>query len=226
MRKKDDFCIGDVLTPEELNWVASQLLNGEFVDGKITAGVGASSVKDNLQLKADSPLVQQLNKVVIQALWRAQPFQMATRPKIIRPAIFSKYEPGMKYGTHIDNALMAGENYMMRTDLSVTVFLSPASSYTGRELVIESPHGEQAVKLDSGALVVYPSTSLHSVEMVTQGVRLAAVTWVQSPSRDAHQREILLDLDTARQSIFEKHGNTPEFDSLCKSFTNLGSRIK
>lgn len=214
------FCIGNVLTPEELNWVTSQLLNGEFVDGKITAGVGAS-VKENLQLNTDSTLANELNKVVIQALWRAQPFQMAVRPKIIRPAIFSKYEPGMKYGTHIDNALMAGENYMMRTDLSVTMFLSPVSSYTGGELVIESPQGEQAVKLDCGALVVYPSTSLHRVEMVTQGVRLAAVTWVQSLIRDAHQREILLDLDTAMQSIFEKHGKTPEFDSLCKTYTNL-----
>jgi PKHD-type hydroxylase len=210
-----------VRTPEELNWVTSQLLNGEFVDGKITAGVGASSVKNNLQLKADSPLANELNKVVIPALWRAQLFQRATRPKIIRPAIFSKYESGMKYGTHIDNALMGGKNYMMRTDLSVTVFLSPASSYTGGELVIKSLHKEQAVKLDCGALVVYPSTSLHRVERVTQGVKFAAVTWVQSLSRDAHQREILLDLDTARHSIFENHEKSPEFDLLCKSFTNL-----
>jgi len=117
-----------VLTPEELNWVTCQILNGEFVDGNITAGLGASSVKDKLQLKADCPLANELNKVLIQAIWRAQVFQRATRPKIIRPAIFSKYEPGMKYGTHIDNALMGGKNYMMRTDLYVTVFLSPASS--------------------------------------------------------------------------------------------------
>jgi PKHD-type hydroxylase len=183
--------------------------------------VGASSVKDNLQLKADSPLVNELNKVVIQALWRAQLFQIATEPKIIRPGIFSKYEPGMKYGTHIDNTLMGGENYMMRTDLSVAVFLSPASSYTGGELVIKIPHNEQAVKLDCGALVVYPSTSLHRGERVTQGVRLVAVTWVQSLIRDAHHREILLDLDTARQSIFENHGKSPEFDSICKIYTNL-----
>ncbi len=98
---------------------------------------------------------------------------------------------------------------MMPTDISVTMFLSPASSYTGGELVIESPHGEPSVKLGAGALAVYPSTSLHRVELVTQGVRCAAVSWVQSLSRDAHQREILLDLDTAGQSIFEKHGKTP-----------------
>jgi PKHD-type hydroxylase len=127
----------------------------------------------------------------------------------------------MKYGTHIDNTLMGGKNYMMRTELSVKVFLSPASSYTGGELGIKSPYNEQAVKLDCGALVVYPSTSLHRVERVTQGVRLAAVTWVQSLIRDAHQREILLDLDTARQSIFENHEKSPEFDSICKTFTNL-----
>ena len=154
-------------------------------------------VKDNLQLKADFPLVQELNKVVRQALWGVQPFQMAVRPKIISPAIFSKYEPGMKYGTHIDTALMGGENYMMQRAISVAMFLSPASSYTGGELVIESPHGEPSVKLDAGALAVYPSTSLHRVELVTQGVRFAAVGWVQSLSRLAHKREILLDLDTA-----------------------------
>jgi PKHD-type hydroxylase len=182
---------------------------------------GHPEVKDNLQLKADFPLVQELNKVVIQALWRAKPFQMAVRPQIISPAIFSKYEPGMKYGTHIDTPLMGGENYMMQTDISVTMFLSPASSYTGGELVIESPHGEPSVKLDAGALAVYPSTSLHRVELVTQGVRFAAVSWVQSPIRDAHQREILLDLNRAGQSIFEKHGKSPEFDFVCNNFTNL-----
>ena len=182
---------------------------------------GHPEVKDNLQLKADFSLVQELNKVVIQALWGAQPFQTAVRPQIISPTIFSKYEPGMKYGTHIATALMGAENYMMQTDISVTIFLNPASSYTGGELVIESPHGEPSVKLDAGALAVYPSTSLHRVELVTQGVRLAAVSWVQSPIRDAHQREIVLDLDTAGQSIFEKHGKTPEFDFICNNFTNI-----
>jgi len=131
----------------------------------------------------------------------------------------------MKYGIHIDNALMGNKNYMMGTDLSVTVFLSPASSYTGGELVIKIPHNEQAVKLDYGAFVIYPFISLHRVERVTQGVRLAAVTWVQSLSRDAHQREILLDLDTARQSIFLKHGKSAKFDSFCKNFTNLLSLV-
>jgi PKHD-type hydroxylase len=91
---------------------------------------------------------------------------------------------------------------MMGTALSVTVFLSPASSYTGAELVIKIPYGEQAVKLDCRALVVYSSTSLHRVERVTQGVRFAAVSWVQILIRDDRKREILLDLDTARQSIF------------------------
>jgi PKHD-type hydroxylase len=146
---------------------------------------------------------------------------MAVRPKIISPAIFSKYEPGMKYGIHIDTALMGGENYMMQTDISVTMFLSPASSYTAGGLVIESPHGEPSVKLDAGALAVYPSTSLHRVELVRQGVRFAAVSWVQILSRNAHKREILLDLETAGQSIFEKHGKSPEVDFICNNFTNI-----
>lgn len=87
--------------------------------------------------------------------------------------------------------------------------------------MIKSPPGEPALELDCGALIFYLSISLHPLGMVTQGVMWAAVTWVQSLSGDAHQREILLDLDTARQSIFEKHGKTPEFELLCKIFTNL-----
>jgi hypothetical protein len=36
---------------------------------------GHPEVKDNLQLKADYPLANKVKKVVIQAVWLAQPFQ-------------------------------------------------------------------------------------------------------------------------------------------------------
>jgi PKHD-type hydroxylase len=127
---------------------------------------------------------------------------------------------GMQYGSHVDNAFMGNEN-RMRSDLSLTLFLSDPATYEGGELVVETTQGEQAFKLDAGAMVLYPSSTLHRVEPVTAGVRLAAIAWVQSLVKEVTEREILFDLDTARQAIFAKHGKTAEFDLLTKSYANL-----
>ncbi|TAH14711.1 MAG: Fe2+-dependent dioxygenase [Oscillatoriales cyanobacterium] len=200
--------------------MVDRLKNAEFVDGKLTAGWYAQQVKNNAQLKNDAAPTQELRNLVNQALKRNSLFQIAARPKAIRPIMFSRYQGGMYYGTHIDNAIM-GDEKLMRSDLSLTLFLSDPATYTGGELVIESTQGEQAFKLDAGSMVVYPTTTLHRVEPVTEGERLAAVTWVQSLVRDAHNREILFDLDTVRDTLFQKSGKTAEFDLLSKSIANL-----
>ncbi len=123
----------------------------------------------------------------------------------------------MQYGSHVDDALMNG----MRTDVAFTLFLSDPDSYAGGELVIESAAGEDAIKLPPGALVAYPATSLHRVNEVTHGVRLAAVGWAKSLIRDAARRELLFDLDTARRRMFAQSGKSAEFDLISKSFANL-----
>ncbi len=213
-------CMANVLTPEELELVVSKLNQAEFVDGKLTAGWYAKQVKNNTQLKSDTDITQEVRSIVLQALKRNDLFQMVARPKKIRPILFSRYQVGMYYGTHVDNAIMGDEN-LTRSDVSLTLFLSPPSSYEGGELVIESSQGEQSFKLDAGSMIVYPSWTLHRVEKVTEGVRLAAVTWVQSLIRDPYEREIIFDIETVRQSIFEKFGKTVEFDLLSKSHANL-----
>lgn len=213
-------CMANLLTSEELGLIVDRLKNAEFVDGKLTAGWYAQQVKNNAQLKNDAAPTQELRNLVNQALKRNSLFQIAARPKAIRPIMFSRYQGGMYYGTHIDNAIM-GDEKLMRSDLSLTLFLSDPATYTGGELVIESTQGEQAFKLDAGSMVVYPTTTLHRVEPVTEGERLAAVTWVQSLVRDAHKREILFDLDTVRDTLFQKSGKTAEFDLLSKSIANL-----
>ncbi|WP_332983522.1 Fe2+-dependent dioxygenase [Microcoleus sp. A003_D6] len=212
--------MANILTSEELGLIVDRLKNAEFVDGKLTAGWYAQQVKNNAQLKNDAAPTQELRNLVNQALKRNSLFQIAARPKAIRPIMFSRYQGGMYYGTHIDNAIM-GDEELMRSDLSLTLFLSDPATYTGGELVIESTQGEQAFKLDAGSMVVYPTTTLHRVEPVTEGERLAAVTWVQSLVRDAHNREILFDLDTVRDTLFQKSGKTAEFDLLSKSIANL-----
>ncbi|MEG3847818.1 Fe2+-dependent dioxygenase [Microcoleus sp. herbarium19] len=214
-------CIADVLTAQELDAINSALHSAKFVDGKTTAGWHARLVKQNTQLQDDgSAPVQNLKTLVSQALQRNSLFQMAVLPKKIRPALFSRYQKAMSYGSHVDNAVM-GQSELMRSDVSLTLFLSQPESYDGGELVIESSQGEQGYKLPAGSMIVYPSTTLHRVEAVTAGSRLAAVTWVQSLVRDSAQREILFDLETARQILFEKSGKTSEFDLISKSYANL-----
>ncbi|UZQ52965.1 Fe2+-dependent dioxygenase [Trichothermofontia sichuanensis B231] len=213
-------CIDNVLTSEELEQIQLSLASGEFVDGKLTAGTYAKIVKENYQLKGDSDVAKDVRAIVNQALKRNALFQAAVRPKIIRPPLFSRYEAGMSYGTHTDNALM-GDDVLTRSDVSLTLFLSDPNTYSGGELVIDTSLGEQFFKLAAGAMIVYPSTFLHRVAEVTEGVRLAAVTWVQSIIRDAHEREMLFELDTVQRALFEKHGKTVEFDLLCKLHANL-----
>jgi PKHD-type hydroxylase len=213
-------CIDQVLTPQELGRITDKLATAEFVDGKTTAGWYAQQVKNNLQVKSESEPAQELNAIVFQALLRNPLFQMAVRPRVMRPVLFSKYEPGMSYGFHVDNAIM-GDRTPNRSDVSLTLFLNSASSYEGGELLIDTSIGEKAFKLEAGAMVIYPSSSLHQVKPVTQGVRFAAITWIQSMVRSTEQRELLFDLDTVRQLLFKKHGKTPEFDILSKTHANL-----
>jgi PKHD-type hydroxylase len=144
-------------------------------------------------------------------------FMAVALPSKIHRPLFSRYTPGMSYGTHMDNAMM-GE---MRIDLSVTLFLSDPSDYDGGELVIDFSTGERAIKLPAGSAVLYATTALHRVVEVTRGQRLAMVTWIRSLVRDPAKREILLDLKTAHHQLAKQLGKTPEVDLLSKTHTNL-----
>ncbi|MBW4664388.1 MAG: Fe2+-dependent dioxygenase [Chroococcus sp. CMT-3BRIN-NPC107] len=212
-------CIDNILTSTELETAIAKLETAKFIDGKATAGWHARLVKNNSQLPQGSTALEIVRDIINVALQRHVLFQMAVRPHIIRPITISRYDIGMTYGTHVDNAVM--HDPLMRSDVSMTLFLSDPASYEGGELIIESTQGEAGFKLPAGAAIVYPSSTLHRVEAITKGVRLAAVTWIQSIVRDPQQREILFDLDTARQTLFEASGKSPAFDLISKSHANL-----
>ncbi len=214
-------CIGEVLSPAEVDAITAALATAQFVDGKLTAGWHAQAVKHNTQLPSDSTALKEIRAQITAALQRNGLFQIAVRPRTLHPMLLSRYEVGMSYGSHTDNALMTGQGQPMRSDVSFTLFLNDPSTYQGGELVIDSTQGEQAFKLDAGALVLYPASTLHRVNPVTEGVRLVAVSWVQSLIRDPAQREILFDLETASQSLYGQHGKTHEFDLLAKVQSNL-----
>jgi PKHD-type hydroxylase len=209
--------IAGILSPEDLTQVRQAFEKTQFVDGRETAGWAAKTVKNNLQAKAGDPNLDAVRSLITERLKANALFQMAARPKHQTPLLFAQYRDTMTYGSHVDDALMQG----IRTDISFTLFIEEPDTYAGGELVIESSAGENPIKGPAGSVYIYPSTTLHRVDAVTRGVRRVAVGWVQSHVRNADQREILFDLDTARRRLFTQSGKTAEFDQLSKSVANL-----
>jgi PKHD-type hydroxylase len=213
-------CLEQVLKPEELEDISDRLNHSDFIDGQKTAGWHAKLVKKNQQLSKNHPAYLELFELVKTALNQHPLFISTVQPKTIHSVLFSRYQVGMGYGTHVDNAFMGGDNNY-RSDLSFTIFLSSPDSYSGGELVMELSDGDRTYKLEAGSAIIYPASTLHRVETVTQGIRFAAVGWVQSLVRSWEHREILFDLDTVRRSIFAKEGKSLEFDLISKSYANL-----
>lgn len=185
--------IADALPREQVAHLCGTLA-GEgagFSSGKTTAGWYVRNIKHNDQ--ASGAVADEVVQEVRKALLAHPVFLSAARPKEFVKLLVSRYRPGMSYGTHVDDALMGGK----RTDMSFTLFLAGEDSYDGGELVIEGNDGDSVIKLPPGSLVLYPTTSLHRVNEVTRGERLAVVGWVRSFIRSPEQRETLFDLDQA-----------------------------
>jgi PKHD-type hydroxylase len=212
--------INNLLTLEEIQIIIERLSQAQFVDGKTTAGWHAKLVKNNTQLEKTGQQALELEKIIKNALERNALVKSAFLPKLIHSILFSRYETGMSYGSHTDNAFMGKANFW-RSDISFTIFLNSPSAYGGGELAIEAMDGDRNYKLEAGSAIIYPSSTIHRVETVTEGVRLVAVGWMQSLVREPNLREILFDLDTVRRSLFAQGGKTIEFDLLSKTHSNL-----
>jgi PKHD-type hydroxylase len=176
-----------------------------WVDGRVTAGHQGAAVKKNQQIDEASPLARELGDGILGDLTRHALFISAALPHRVYPPVFNRYGEGMYFGTHVDGAvrMIPGSGQKLRTDLSATLFLAPAESYDGGELIIENAFGSESVKLAAGDMIVYSSTSPHRVSPVTRGVRTACVFWVQSLIRDDAQREQLFELDRTIQRLTE-----------------------
>ncbi len=214
-------CIPDLLDHEALETLRAGLSRLPFVDGRATAGFWAKTVKRNEQADRSAEGRDRLDRMIIEALQTSAAFQRIAFPRAINRPLFSRYRSGMAYGLHVDDALMGKGAHRIRTDLSVTVFISPPDAYAGGALEIHGSYGVQTVKLPAGAAVVYPSHSLHRVTPVTDGERLVAVTWVQSRVRGAAQREVLHDLDRIRRRLHETDPDSEECALAFKTYANL-----
>lgn len=218
--------IPQVLTPAEVAAFRERLDAAPWVDGRQTVGAQGAQVKHNRQLDAASPAARELSQAVTAALLRQPLFVSAALPRHVLPPFFNRYGGGEHYGDHIDGAIrfLPDSGQPMRTDLSATLFLAEPEAYDGGDLVVRDTYGEHLVKLPAGDLILYPSTSLHRVEPVTRGERVAAFLWLQSMVRDDGQRTQLYELDQAIQSLRARVGDAPELITLTGLYHNLMRR--
>jgi PKHD-type hydroxylase len=215
--------IDRLFSADELDALRRQLLAQPWGDGKATAGVQSAQAKHNRQLDEDDPVARQLGGLILQRLSDNPLFMSAALPKRIYPPLFNRYGEGEGFGFHIDNAIrgIKGVRERVRTDLSATLFLAEPDSYDGGELVIRDTFGERQVKLPAGHLVLYPGSSLHRVQPVTRGERLAAFFWVESLVREDSQRSLLLDMDVAIQRLTAQGADTGSLLELTGVYHNL-----
>ncbi|HEY9111255.1 MAG TPA: Fe2+-dependent dioxygenase [Rhodanobacteraceae bacterium] len=194
--------IEKVLDAAAVARMRTRLDAADWTDGRETVGPQGAEVKRNLQLPEASSLRVELGREVLAACARHPVFHAATLPVKILPPRFNRYENGGAYGPHIDGAVMAlADGSQLRSDIACTLFLADPESYDGGELIVEDTYGEHEIKLTAGDAIVYPASSLHRVEPVTRGVRVAAFFWIQSLVRDESQRRTLLQLDTAIREL-------------------------
>ena len=214
--------IPDILSAAQVAEFRRRLDVADWTDGRETVGHLGAQAKHNQQLPEASPLRRELGETVLVALARHPLFFSAALPLKYLPPRFNRYSGGGTYGFHVDGAVMNLANgEQLRSDISCTLFLSDPDEYEGGELIISDTYGEHEVKLPAGDLIVYPSSSLHKVNPVTRGARVASFFWVQSMIRDDTQRTLLFDLDGAIQRLHQDHADARALLQLTGSYHNL-----
>jgi len=219
-------CVPGILSKDDVAEFRHIMDSSDWEDGRSTAGAQSAMVKRNEQLPPDSEVARKLGHRIISAMTANPRFLAAAIPQQIFPPLFNRYsaESGHHFGIHVDNAVRGDKltGLRIRTDLSVTLFLSEPEDYDGGELVIEDLYGSHEVKLPAGDLVLYPASSLHMVTPVTRGVRVASFFWLQSMIRDPLARSMIFDLDTTIQGLSQRMGrDDPEMVRLTGLYHNL-----
>jgi len=212
-----------LLSPDQIAAMRHRLERAPWGDGRATAGHQSARVKSNVQLPQDDATAREMSAQILRALERSERFISAALPRHVYPPLFNRYEAGMSFGAHVDNAIrqIPGTPHRLRTDLSATLFLSAPEEYDGGELEIEDTYGSHSVKLAAGDLMVYPSSSVHRVLQVARGVRTAAFFWIQSMIRDPSDRRLLFDLDTSIRELTQAGGRDEAIVRLTACYHNL-----
>ena len=215
--------IPGVLAPEQVRRFRARLDAARWIDGNVTSGHQSARAKFNEQIPEESAEARELGEEILRALAASQLFMSAALPRQVFPPLFNRYGPGMTFGNHIDAAIRSHgpTGVRIRTDVSATLFLAEPDEYDGGELLVEDTYGVQRVKLAAGSLVLYPATSLHRVEPVTRGARVASFFWIQSMVREDAGRALLFDLDMAIVRLGRERPADPALVSLTGVYNNL-----
>jgi len=223
--------IPGLLSSGQVREMRGLLAAADWVDGKVTAGEQSATIKHNLQIPENSNAARAAGDTILTALGRNEAFTSAALPLRVFPPLFNRYDAGMDFGSHIDNSIRfvksslgTGAPIRVRTDMSATLFLTDPDEYDGGELVVEDTYGPYSVKLPAGDLVLYSATSRHHVTAVTRGARWSSFFWIQSMIRDEAARAMLYELDTAIQSLRQKHGDGEDTVRLTGLYHNLVRR--
>lgn len=211
----------NILEKGDLEKIKNILAQAVFKDGKLSAGSAARQVKNNLELDQQSQQARLLDELVVKALSQNDDFRNATLPLKVSQPFFAKYETGMGYGDHIDDPVMGSFSERYRTDVALTLFLNEPDDYEGGELVVNTSFGQTSTKLKAGDAVCYPASSLHHVAEVTKGERLVAVLWLQSLIREPAKRELLFELNLAREKLLKSSPKSDEASQVDHTYTNL-----
>ena len=209
-----------VLKPAEVSSLREGLAKADYEDGGATAGFSAKQVKKNLQLPQKGEASRKLAGVILEALKRNTVFFSSALPHRIHGPLFNRYDPGMTYGDHVDNALM-GAPVTIRTDIAATLFLTDPKEYDGGELIVHDTYGAHRIKLAAGNMIVYPASSRHRVEPITRGSRVSAVMWIQSLVRDETHRRLLFEMDVSIGALRKQKVNQKEVAMLTSVYHNL-----
>ncbi|HYW57743.1 MAG TPA: Fe2+-dependent dioxygenase [Polaromonas sp.] len=217
----------DILHASDLQIARGLLVGAPWADGKGSAGSQAAQVKNNNQLPYDCEASQAISAMVFRGLERSALFLTAALPRKIFPPRINRYAGAANhYGNHVDSAIRTlADGQRVRSDISCTVFLSEPGEYVGGELTIGEPGGEtggeRRVKLPAGHAVLYPGNSVHQVQPVTRGERLACFFWIESLVRSEEQRRLLFDMDMALMQLRQAYGESAATTALTGSYHNL-----
>jgi PKHD-type hydroxylase len=218
--------VKEVLNAGELREARVILTRAAWGDGRVTAGVQSAQMKNNEQLPQNGADTQALQRIVLGGLNRHALFFSAALPKRVFPPLFNRYGGASNsFGSHVDNAVRfipGTPDQRVRTDVSCTLFLADPTDYDGGELVVDDTFGAQRIKLPAGDMVLYPGTSVHRVEPVTRGHRIASFFWLESMVRSDEARRLLFDMDSHLMRLRASVGETdPAVIGLTGTYHNL-----
>ncbi len=218
-----DYLIHQLLNKSRCKEILEEILldKSSWEDGKKTAGSHASLVKNNLQLNKESKTAITYSEEIMGLVQSDVLIKSFSLPKSIHGLMFTRTSIDQGYGMHIDNPYMKSG----RSDISFTIFLNDSDEYEGGELSIQTMQESEEIKLNSGQIILYPSTSLHSVKKVSKGERVVCVGWIHSYVSSNEDRSILFGLDAGAKGMLAKTGSSPELDLIFQAYGNILRRL-